>query len=633
MKRLLLLSLILLSNALYSQSTYVIPVVFHVLHQGSFENISDAQILDAMSIINEDFTKLNADTALIEPIFKPIAANADIEFRLATLDPSGNCTNGIDRISTVLCNNANDCSKLNQWDPAHYLNIWVVKSLENTGIAEYVYLPAAAADPDIQPYDGIMILQNYIGSIGTGWTATSRVLTRALGHYFGLNPMGTTCDDLDGIADTPPTDGTSVCGLDSTCNASVHENYQNFMSNYPYCICMFTNGQVNSMHACLNSSLANRDQLWTPANLLATGVTGSGAACPPKADFYAIRRFRCPGGLFQFLDCSFNGAPTSWNWVFAGPSGSIISTVQNPLLSFSNPGLYNVSLTVSNSSGSGIKTSMGYFKVANGTNDFYGPNTYEFENSTDFYNLFTGFNYEKNTSKWQHTDTCSYGGSACVMLNNFGICSKDQDDLITPSYDLSTTTFGTLKFRFSGAVTNASLSGGTLKVYVSKDCGQTWPMTVTWAGSTIAPAGVHSTYFVPSSPSDWTELSCIIPSVYNVPNVYFKFSYTQGEGGNNVYIDDLKVEGVLGVDESDSFREGNLFPNPSSGTFTYELELSNSEKGRMEIMDITGKIISVNELQTEKTMIDVSTYSEGIYFCKIYINNKETDHKKLILIK
>src|SRR4051812_14866269 len=42
---------------------FTIPVVFHILHVGGQENISDAQVQDAVSILNRDYNRRNADTA------------------------------------------------------------------------------------------------------------------------------------------------------------------------------------------------------------------------------------------------------------------------------------------------------------------------------------------------------------------------------------------------------------------------------------------------------------------------------------------------------------------------------------------------------------------------------------------
>src|SRR5690554_1006161 len=69
---------------------YIIPVVFHVVHNYGEENISYQQILDAVEQMNIDYRKMRPDTASIHPAFKGIAADTKIEFRLAKIDPWGN---------------------------------------------------------------------------------------------------------------------------------------------------------------------------------------------------------------------------------------------------------------------------------------------------------------------------------------------------------------------------------------------------------------------------------------------------------------------------------------------------------------------------------------------------------------
>ena len=94
--------------------------------------------------------------------FDSIIGNANIEFRLAQLDPFGNCTNGIDRIYTHKTNQADDYSKINIWNRSNYLNIWVVKSIGESGVAGYAYYPSAVDAPMLAGIDGIVILHNYI---------------------------------------------------------------------------------------------------------------------------------------------------------------------------------------------------------------------------------------------------------------------------------------------------------------------------------------------------------------------------------------------------------------------------------------------------------------------------------------
>ena len=51
---------------------YVIPVVVHIIHNGGSNNISDAQVHDAMRIINLDYKKLNSDTSQVISEFTDI---------------------------------------------------------------------------------------------------------------------------------------------------------------------------------------------------------------------------------------------------------------------------------------------------------------------------------------------------------------------------------------------------------------------------------------------------------------------------------------------------------------------------------------------------------------------------------
>ena len=76
---------------------YKIPIVFHVLHMNGAENISDAQIKDALFILNRDYRKLNADANNVHQDFQGMPADIEVEFVLATKAPNGACFKGITR--------------------------------------------------------------------------------------------------------------------------------------------------------------------------------------------------------------------------------------------------------------------------------------------------------------------------------------------------------------------------------------------------------------------------------------------------------------------------------------------------------------------------------------------------------
>ena len=214
-----------------TEAVLVIPVVFHVLHMNGPENISDEQIYDQMEILNRDYNKLNADTVEVVSGFDTIIANVKLEFRLATKDFMGNCTNGIERIRTIETYVGDNGSKLNQWPRERYLNVWTCSRMEN-GVAGYSQYPSSVIDGQSALADGVIILHDYIGSIGTSTLYSSRALTHEIGHYLDLShPWGNTndpeveCGD-DGVSDTPVTEGHLSCQdlKDFTCSATAIPN-------------------------------------------------------------------------------------------------------------------------------------------------------------------------------------------------------------------------------------------------------------------------------------------------------------------------------------------------------------------------------------------------------------------------
>jgi Pregnancy-associated plasma protein-A/Secretion system C-terminal sorting domain len=279
----LLLPILLVFGNIHAQGPYIIPVVFHILHENGPENIADSQVYDAMRILNNDFNKRNADTADVIPPFQNLIADVGIQFQLASLDPNGNPTNGIDRIQSTYTDSGGFMCMINQWNPHNYLNVWTVRGfpLANGNGSGGPVLPATA--DSFPNEDGIVMLNSYTGSIGTGSPYTSRSLTHNVGHYLnlqhtwggiGVPPPGVACGD-DSVQDTPITKGWEYCPYESeaaVCDTTIVENYQNYME-YSFCSCMFTPGQKARMLNALNSPIAHRDSLFMLSNLIHTGVT------------------------------------------------------------------------------------------------------------------------------------------------------------------------------------------------------------------------------------------------------------------------------------------------------------------------------------------------------------------------
>ncbi|HRI41663.1 MAG TPA: zinc metalloprotease, partial [Bacteroidia bacterium] len=64
-----------------------IPVIVHVVYNTTGQNISDAQVESQIDVLNEDFARLNADTANTPAPFASIAGPTPIRFCLAQRTP------------------------------------------------------------------------------------------------------------------------------------------------------------------------------------------------------------------------------------------------------------------------------------------------------------------------------------------------------------------------------------------------------------------------------------------------------------------------------------------------------------------------------------------------------------------
>lgn len=609
---------------------YIIPVVFHILHNYGPENISDAQVIDAINVINDDYAKRNADTSQIIPQFVSIATDAQIEFRLANIDPNGNCTNGIDRIVTNLTYLANDASKLNPWPREKYVNIWVAYTLERTGAAAYAFLPGGAS----AAIDGILSRYNYVGSIAPSSQNNKRTLTHELGHVFNLlhpwgsgNEVGTACGD-DGVFDTPITKGFSTCQTAASaqvCNPPVVENYQNFM-DYSYCDVMFTQDQKTRMFAALNAGASQRNNLWTNANLIATGTDGSAInICSPNADFTSNRKEICENKTITFNDISWNGKATSWYWEFPGGTPST-STDSIPVITYTTAGLYDVLFAPSNVTGSDTLSRIGYVRVSGVPTDT-APVFEDFELPTSFPGT-DGYTYNHdNGQTWQRVSGVGYNGSnSCIRINNFNNVAYEIDEWTMPSIDMSNIGVPVYMTFYYANAQNTSTSNDDLSVWATNNCGEIWTNRWSSYGASLSTAGVVSISFTPSNINQWRLVSVSMNPYALKPRVRYKFRNTSDKG-NNTFIDDINITGnIVNVDEIDAIDLGfALYPNPSTSETKVQFKLSKTLPVNIQVTDLTGRLITtvLNEtLPADLYEYPINISTPGIYLINLVVNGK-----------
>jgi hypothetical protein len=336
-----------------------IPVVVHVLYNNATQNISDAQIQSQITVLNNDFRRLNADKSNTPSTFNGVAADIEVEFCLASISPTGTATTGIIRKSTsVTAFSGNDAMKYNSqggsnaWDASQYLNIWVCNL--SGSLLGYAQFPGGAAATD-----GVVISYKYFGTTGTATAPFNkgRTATHEVGHWLNLRHIwGDANCGNDFVADTP-VHFTSNGGCHShpksnSCGTSA-EMFMNYMDyTDDSCMNMFSTGQKNRMRALFANGGAR-------ASLLNSGGCGSSG-----------------GGTNDY--CASKGANATYEWI----SNVTLNTINNT--SGSNSGYgnftnlstnltkgtnYNISLTPTFSG----QTYTEYFRVYidyNNDNDF-----------------------------------------------------------------------------------------------------------------------------------------------------------------------------------------------------------------------------------------------------------------------
>lgn len=584
-----------------AEANYVIPVVVHVIHDNGMEYISDAQIADAIRILNEDFNKLNGDANQVVSSFLSRVGNTGFEFRLAKKDPNGNCTNGITRTQSYLTYNADDKAKsVSFWPRNKYFNIWVVNSIESTGggiIGGYAYLPGTAPSAAT---DGIILDNRYTGSIGTsnGGNFNARVITHETGHFFGLlhpwgfNACGSGCGD-DMVADVPATSGAcNNCNLAQTTCGSL-DNVENFM-DYAMCSKMFTAGQATRMNTAINSSSGQRNSLWQSANLIATGTqTGFNQNCAPIADFYADKPTACTGSALLLSDRTTNATPTSWAWSLSNGTQTLTSTDQNPYITFTAPGDYNVTLTVGAAGGTHSTTRLKAIRIFDSSVDDQNWIYYDtFGNNPLSNGRWTAPSTPNAPYGWEASSQVFYTWPNSLKVNNNGSPLGKRFTLISPAYDFSAMN-GNLRMSFRYAYAKrATGSDDRLLISISSNCGQTWTLRKTMTANDLASSGITTADFVPASKADWRSDSLtgtMLQPWANRTNVRLKFEFISG-GGNHFYLDDINISGPLSIENNlASDLPFTLFPNPAQRKVTLSYAFDPSNDFSISLFDLSGR--------------------------------------------
>lgn len=579
-------------DAGYRAPLLTIPVVFHIITDGAgAENLSAAIIQAQLDQLNIDFRNLAGST-------DPAAADVEVEFCLATLDPSDNtmAEPGINRVTTFgdgpfSTNNIDNNIKPGTiWPPTEYMNIWVCAI--QGGVLGYAQFPDASGLAGMPGgaggaanTDGVVVGFGTVGSIATPGSAPpynlGRTLTHEVGHWVGLRHIwgDGACGVDDFCGDTPTSDASNFgCPNHTSCGTQdMVENYMDYTDDA--CMDIFTADQKARVRTVFNVSprrleLPNSTKCGVPTPIIAfsdpdaTNITegtdcafqdivldleiSMGATDAATVTFAATGTAAGSGVDYEFFPASV---------VF--PAGSIAN--QQVTIRIYNDGLVEATedLTINfavSTVGDAIATAGdGIDHQIVIADDDYVPAPSVNQNLlfTDFEAGANGFTTTGNTATdfvlgneaavtaggfWQ-TDGTNTGTFALTNDDVCGNgCDKSDDLLSSPSFSLVGYTSATLTFDHAFADVGAEVG----EVRISTDGGATWTTEATLTNtSTDLGGGSFSTPWV-------TATTVNLNGYLGQADVRIGFHYN--DGGDWLYgmcVDNVSVDAgaVLNIQE------------------------------------------------------------------------------------
>jgi PKD repeat protein len=350
---------------------------------------------------------------------------------------------------------------------------------------------------------------------------------------------------------------------------------------------------------------------------LSTTVQGNiyPACNTPVANFIADKTSDCPYTHIIFTDLSSNG-PTSWAWSFPGGSPST-STLQNPEVNYFTMGSFAVSLSSTNTGGTGSVTKNGYITInprPNATITPAGTDSVCAQQSV----LLSANTGSFLTYQWIKGDVDISGATQ----SNYNASSAGNYKVeVTKSTTGCKRTSINKKIVHRIVDANATANGPTTfcagdSVKLSANSG---PYTYRWQKNNVAITGT----------------SAFKKNYYAKTSGNYKVVVTDANGctkaSNTITV---TVNCRISEDEHNNKFTAALSPNPVHENGILTVILSETDKITAEVFDALGRFtfsladnLHMNDGENQISF-DVSLLTPGIYFIKIS-NTKESKTLKL----
>ncbi len=348
----------------------------------------------------------------------------------------------------------------------------------------------------------------------------------------------------------------------------------------------------------------------------------------PIADFAADKVIVSEGEMVSFNDLSEN-TPNSWAWTFEGGTPAT-STDQSPVVTYSTPGSYDVSLVVSNIAGtSDAVLRSDYITVDQlPTADFMADDVLITEGTTVTFTELSG----NTADSWSWTFE---GGIPATSTDESPVVTYSTPGTYDVTLEISNLAGASdteLKTEYIVVDAAAVAEFVADKVLVSEG------ESVTFTDLSQNPNSWSWT-FEGGNPASSTAQSPVVS--YNSAGVYdvtLIVTNTAGDNDTEVKTEYISVEQVAGIDENNAIENLSLYPNPTKGKIT--LELNSKEAGKViniDLYDLLGRSLYSTKAETkggnQKLELDLSNYTanNNVMILNIQIDGKKGQFKILTI--
>jgi PKD repeat protein len=362
----------------------------------------------------------------------------------------------------------------------------------------------------------------------------------------------------------------------------------------------------------------------TSSNVLRVAYYGRGvwqselfdaASALPDPLFSADTVYGCPGLQVHFTDLS-TGNPTGWQWDFPGGTPSS-SNLQNPVVDYPSGGIYDVTLSVTNTNGSNSFTRSSYIAIMGATPL---PVQEGFQGNSFLPAGWVQYSTTQGGAWEQANNAGGFGLSTrSARFDNFNQdFTGNRFAIRTLAYDLSNADSALLTFDVAYAQYSTQYSD-TLIVSASTDCGQTWTELYYKGGYDLSTApNQTATAFVPAS-FQWRTDSIWLDGFSGSDQVQLSFENLAGYG-QMLYLDNINlVESIYtSLTAPEPGPAISVYRNPTNGAFTVSFQLAVSDKLSVYIYDTAGRRIMEKSARKydagfHSVMLETDKLATGLY--------------------